>query len=114
MKKYGNWLSVIDKIVECDMIISSSLHGIIVSDAYAIPNVWVEFSDKVLGQGFKFRDYFLSVNKKTSEPIYIRTLSDFNHALLEKQTWKKPNIDLSDLVASCPFTINYNEGKKII
>lgn len=57
--------SVIDQIAECEHIITSSLHGLIICDAYKIPNVWVKFSNNVLGDGFKFRDYFSTTNTKS-------------------------------------------------
>ncbi len=37
------WNSFIEQICECEIVISSSLHGLIISDAYAIPNYWIEF-----------------------------------------------------------------------
>ncbi|WP_306300151.1 polysaccharide pyruvyl transferase family protein [Erythrobacter sp. LQ02-29] len=42
----------------CRRVISSSLHGLILSDAYGIPNVRATFSDKLLGGDFKFSDYY--------------------------------------------------------
>ena len=103
LQSYDNWLHVIDKICECELILSSSLHGIIVSDAYGIPNAWVEFSDKVVGNGFKFRDYFSSVSKNVSEPIRITTPIDINNLDKYKETWESPTCDLSELVKACPF-----------
>ena len=103
LQSYDNWLHVIDKISECELILSSSLHGIIVSDAYGIPNAWVEFSDKVIGNGFKFRDYFSSVSKNISEPIRITTPIDINNLDRYKETWEAPACDLSKLIEACPF-----------
>ena len=49
---------VIDEIKKCRVIISSSLHGLIVSDAFGIPNRHMVVTEKVEGGTFKFRDYY--------------------------------------------------------
>ena len=105
LRGYGNWKKVIDEINECDFIVSSSLHGIIISDAYNIPNVWVEFSDHVLGNGFKFRDYFLSVGRSVSEPVAINESSNLDDLLAIGEQWSPIQFDKSSLIHSCPFAI---------
>ncbi len=42
----------------CEMILSSSLHGLIVADALGIPNAWIKLSGELRGGDFKFQDYY--------------------------------------------------------
>ncbi|MFD1007302.1 polysaccharide pyruvyl transferase family protein [Oceanisphaera ostreae] len=62
----------LDSLAECDVILSSSLHGLILSDSYNIPNVWVRFSDEVIGGDFKFLDYYSTTDLKEASPIDLR------------------------------------------
>ena len=54
----------IDEVLECEKILSSSLHGIIVADAYGIPNYRIEILNLILGRDFKYIDYYGSVKRE--------------------------------------------------
>ena len=53
-------IKVIKDIGSCDTIISSSLHGIIVADSFHIPNIHLNVTHGMRGDGFKFDDYYTS------------------------------------------------------
>lgn len=72
LKGYNNWQNIIDEICECEFIVSSSLHGLIISDAYNIANHWINLSDRIDGGNFKYIDYFMSVGREETEPLIIR------------------------------------------
>lgn len=52
---------LIHNINRCSHIISSSLHGVIMGLAYKKKTVFLPFSDRVIGNNFKFNDFFASV-----------------------------------------------------
>lgn len=63
-------VNVLREIAQCEKILSSSLHGLIVSDAFQIPNRHIVFS--TLGQSvqeylFKFDDYYSAFDIKPPE-----------------------------------------------
>ncbi len=58
-------MDVVRAISECELILSSSLHGLIVADALGIPNARLAFSDRIKGGDFKFADYGASVGRGT-------------------------------------------------
>lgn len=59
------------EILECEKIISTSLHGIIVAHAYQIPGIWVKMSDKIFGNDIKYVDYLESVSLEIYKPLFI-------------------------------------------
>lgn len=71
---------VVREIATCRNILSSSLHGIIAADAFGIPSGWLILSDKVIGDGFKFRDYYSAFDERR-EPITIRGDEDLETLL---------------------------------
>lgn len=71
LNKYINWYDIIDEICMCEIIVSSSLHGLILSDAYKIPNIWATMFGNLIGGSFKFKDYFSAVGRQTSAPVIL-------------------------------------------
>jgi pyruvyltransferase len=94
--------NVIDNVNRCEMIASSSLHGVITADAYGIPSLWIKLSENVNGGNFKYRDYMLSIGRKQMNPIVFDKeyrLLDFIKEFEEYNI----NIDLDKLLEVCPF-----------
>lgn len=92
----------VDDICKCELIASSSLHGVIAADAYNIPSVWVQLSSAVKGDGFKFRDYFLSVNRKDTDPLIFKKKTTIQQ-IYDKFYNYEIDIDLDKLYDVCPF-----------
>ena len=92
----------VDEICSCEKIASSALHGIIAADAYGIPSIWLKFSDKIVGSGFKFMDYLLSVKRPYQEPLVMNEYTTLNDILKTFYPYEI-DIDLNRLFDACPF-----------
>lgn len=84
-----NWKKVVRQIKQADKLVTSSLHGIIIADAYGVPVEWVGYStDKIYGGKFKFLDYFsitgrhLRKNYGELPPLKPELLKDLQNGLL--------------------------------
>jgi hypothetical protein len=65
--------TVAKNINACELIFSSSLHGLILSDAYNIPNYWTPFSDSLTGGDYKFRDYYSTYGERPKALNIVNT-----------------------------------------
>ncbi|WP_460275540.1 polysaccharide pyruvyl transferase family protein [Celeribacter sp. ULVN23_4] len=97
---------VISDIVACHAIISTSLHGVIISHAYNVPVVWAKFGGDLIGDEFKFKDYFLGIGMNDI-PKPLDLSEDYSQEELEKLAKSGEQPDLTDvqkrLLESCPF-----------
>lgn len=69
-------LEVVRKISACSHIFSSSLHGLVVADAYHIPNTWLDPRGNHGFPRFKFRDYAAGVGRFFDMPMRFEDLVD--------------------------------------
>lgn len=70
------WSEFVAKVLECDRIVSSSLHGLVIAEAYGIPAEWREYSKAVRGDGFKFRDYLTGTGRREQGPGAFPPIED--------------------------------------
>ena len=99
-------------MLSCENIASSSLHGLIVSDAYGIPSIWIKLSNNIIGNDFKFYDYLESIRLLYERPSEITSSSTLEDILKFKKDYKI-DIDLDRLMESCPFNNNYTDTDKL-
>jgi len=113
-------LSVTRDITSCEYIVSSSLHGLIVSHAYNIPALWVDFKcvNKLYGDDVKFSDYFSSVDIENYKPILINSY-DINiikkYFTNNRKTIINTNLKQiqKNLLESAPFIVKEMYYKKL-
>lgn len=99
-------LNVTRKIAECETIISSSLHGLIIADSLNVPNVHIVVTDNLLGDGFKFDDYYSAYGL---EHHYININKDKIHNLEDIKNNYKITAEMVEqkkksMIESFPFS----------
>ena len=92
----------INELLEVENVISSSLHGLIMADAYGIPNARVNISNKLIGGHFKFKDYCLSVGREIDLGFQLGKNTKLKE--IEKLYFNKDmNFDGELLLSSSPW-----------
>ena len=88
------------QLKSCETIISSSLHGVIFGLAYGCKTIYRPFSNDLIGDGFKFDDFFESAGIDYEIP-------DLNQSNFLKSDIKYSAANLihlgHDIVNVCPF-----------
>ena len=93
---------IIDQILSCENLVSSSLHGLILADLYEVPNAWV-FFENFEKLTFKFFDYYLSLDVSTNEPKVIKESELVDNLNNLDFKINKITLDLDLLYNSSPF-----------
>ncbi|TPE48391.1 polysaccharide pyruvyl transferase family protein [Amaricoccus solimangrovi] len=99
----------LDEMLGCEAIVSTSLHGLIIANAYGIPARLATFVDadrQIHGDGMKFDDYFLSIGLREARPFDLtgvgRLTGDFAARCDDNP---EREIDLAALIAAAPFEV---------
>ena len=79
-------------MASCDAIASTSLHGLVFAESLGLPSLWIELSDRVAGQGFKFRDWYSLAAVPQTQP-FKPTGDEHVEALLERCETRYVDID---------------------
>jgi pyruvyltransferase len=93
---------VLRSILSCERIISSSLHGLIVSDAYGIPNVRLVTDKPLRGGDFKFDDYYDSIRWSRRDVVHLSELQH-GRSMKAQCVSRDINLNLEALEAACPL-----------
>lgn len=94
---------VTKEITSCRLILSTSLHGLIIAHTYGIPALWIEHEELHKGtSGFKFRDYFSSVDIPEYAPLH-----NFEELIANEQVRSDTFNNM------CDFVLPHKDVKKI-
>jgi pyruvyltransferase len=111
----SNWWNVLQHIASSKIILTSSLHGLIVGEAYNIPTVFVKFSNKLCGGKYKFIDYYNSTDRELIFYDHKKNNKlDIDNCTRMLQHIKPPNINIKKFIKSFPGNIYNNNIIKFI
>lgn len=104
LHSYSKWTDVIDELLSSEYVVSESLHGLILAEAYGKRNAWVRITfDR---QKMKYKDFFLSIGDKREEPYKIMPQTTMKSLIDMCESYEcNDGIDLEPLVMSCPFKL---------
>lgn len=94
-------LEFLQAMATCEVVISSSLHGLVFAEALGIPNLWFIPGRHVGGDGFKFRDWFGTTRKPQSSPQEVGDVETLR-SLASLARLHDSQIDCAALAAAFP------------
>ena len=104
---------VIEAMLSCRRIVTGSLHGLVMADAYGIPSAWVR-SGTAYGGQYKFFDYFATVHKFRNPRTFDTSLPVTAARLREALEFDgRPIVfDYRRLLDACPFLERVEPGSR--
>jgi len=95
---------------ECEVVLSSAMHGLIAADALGIPNARLHVADRITGGDYKFHDYY-SVFNADPRPLSRAELWNLTAADVSRveaaYAIRRADVDrvIDALLAACPFPL---------
>lgn len=68
------WNVVITQILKAKLVLASSLHGLVIAEAFGIPACYVRLSPTE--DLFKYKDYYFGSGRKESEFVYANSIAE--------------------------------------
>lgn len=90
-------LTVLRRIASSELVISSSLHGIVVSESLGIP---VKVLRPAIASDFKYLDYFLGTGRSTPPPMY-----DSIKEAIKGESSAPPDFCAKKMIDAFPFDL---------
>ncbi|WP_407067627.1 polysaccharide pyruvyl transferase family protein [Marilutibacter alkalisoli] len=101
--------TVVTELANSRAVISTSLHGLIVAQAYGVPWVWLRIADKQLaGDAFKFEDFFTTLDRDNvaATTLTVEELKSADFAAIAKKARvPRSNFDAAALIDAFPYSV---------
>jgi len=90
---FADTLAFIRDVAACEVVLSSSLHGLITADALSVPNAWMRLSDKVWGEDFKYHDYYSIYGVDNVRPFPFDASTEVSDVLRLADDYQRPGLE---------------------
>lgn len=98
--------TVVAELATASCVISTSLHGVIVAQAYGVPWLWLRVEDvRLAGDQFKFEDFFSTLEGSVASHSVSKVgIPDLDIPSLAGRAYlPRSNFNYDDLLASFPY-----------
>lgn len=101
--------NVIDQTAQCEFILSSAMHGLVLADALEIPNHWLRLNTGIEDQAgmpeFKYRDYYSVFGMADMQPVRLTPHDTIETLLAQIPAHHRPGLRAlqRNLIDAFPF-----------
>ncbi len=81
----NDYESLIESIAKSKIILSSSLHGLVIADSLGLPNEWMNSHGIHRADRFKFHDYASAIGRAINTPFPFDTITNIKKAIRQAQ-----------------------------